>query len=55
MKNGEYKKLVAIRNRTIKEAKVKNSQRWSKAVKQWSTNHKVILTPKKKEVVNNII
>lgn len=55
MKNGEYKKLVSIRNKTIKEARANNPQRWSKAVKQWSLNHKVILNPKKKEVVKYII
>ena len=55
MKNGDYKNLVAIRNQTIKEAREKNPQRWSKAVKQWSTNHKVILNPKNKEVASTII
>ena len=55
MKSGDYKNLVAIRNQTIKEAREKNPQRWSKAVKQWSTNHKVILNPKNKEVASTII
>jgi transposase InsO family protein len=45
MRTGQYRKQVAIRNQTMREARNKNPERWSRPVKQWDQNHTVYLNP----------
>lgn len=45
MRNGEYRKLVSIRNETMLSALSKNPCRWSGPVRQWKKKHTVYLNP----------
>lgn len=45
MRSGEFKKLVEIRNETMKKARSAHPERWGKKLKQWEINHVVYLNP----------
>jgi hypothetical protein len=47
-RSGEYLEIIAKRNLTIAQARLKYPERFGKKMKQYSTYDKVILNPRKK-------
>lgn len=45
MRSGEFKRLVEIRNETMKKAREDHPERWGKKLKQWKTDYVVYLNP----------